>query len=418
MPVTTGTFDVAAVRADFPILSRRVNGRNLVYLDSAATSQKPRQVIQAISDFYTQHNANVHRAVHTLAEEATAAYEASRRAVQGFLGAKRPGEVVFTRGATEAINLVAGSYGRAFLRPGDEVLLTEMEHHSNLVPWQLLAAERGLRLRFLPFRGDGTLDLDALERIPGGGERVRLAALTHMSNVFGTVNDLRRVAEWAHARGAVVLVDAAQSVPHLPVDVGELGCDFLAFSGHKMCGPMGIGVLYGREELLERMPPYMGGGDMIRAVWLERAEWNDLPYKFEAGTPNVEGAVGLGAAVRYLEGLGMANIRAYEQRLTLYALERLGEVRGLTLYGPTGAEGRGAVFSFNLAGVHPHDVAQFLDWEGIAVRAGHHCAHPVMRRLEVPATVRASLYLYNTHGEIDRLVEALPRAGEAFGRGL
>jgi cysteine desulfurase/selenocysteine lyase len=417
---------VAAVREDFPILGRTVRGRPLAYLDSAATSQKPRPVLRAIAEYYERSNANVHRALHTLAGEATAAYEESRRAVQAFIGARRPAEVVFTRGATEAINLVAASWGRSRLREGDEILLTEMEHHSNLVPWQLVAAERGCRLRFIPFRGDGTLDLDVLDRLEA--ERIRFVALTHVSNVFGTVNDVRRVVEWAHRREAPVLVDAAQSAPHLPVDVQALGCDFLAFSGHKMCAPMGIGVLYGREELLAAMPPFMGGGDMIRAVWLERAEWNELPYKFEAGTPNVEGAVGLAAAIRYLGALGMENIRAYEERLTRYTLERLERVPGLTLYGPPAAArpsmdaaaagGRQAVFSFNLDGVHPHDLAQLLDWEGIAIRAGHHCAHPLMRKLEVPATARASLYLYNTFEEIDRLAGALGRAREALARGL
>ncbi len=463
-PERIGAVAVNDVRRDFPILARRVRGRPLVYLDSAATSQKPRAVLQAIADYYERRNANVHRALHALAEEATAAYEQSRQAVQAFIGARSPAEVVFTRGTTESINLVAASWGRAFLQPGDEILLTEMEHHSNLVPWQLLAAERGLRLRFLPFRGDGTLDLAELERLeaagggaegagrlppggarrgspPGGAGRLRLVALSHMSNVFGTVNDVRRVADWAHERGAVVLVDGAQSVPHLPVDVQGLGCDFLAFSGHKMLGPTGIGVLFGKEELLERMPPWMGGGDMIRSVRLERSEWNELPWKFEAGTPNVEGVVGLAAAVRYLTGLGMENIRGYEERLTLHALRRLQEVPGLTLYGPAesaaagdapargaaadrerparpAAPERGGVFSFNLEGIHPHDVAQLLDWEGIAVRAGHHCAQPVMRRLGVPATVRASLYLYNTFAEVDRLAEALGRAREAFAHGL
>jgi cysteine desulfurase/selenocysteine lyase len=367
-------------------------------------------VLDAITAYYERSNANVHRALHTLGEEATAAYEESRRRVQRFIGAASPSEIVFTRGTTEAINLVASSWGGENLREGDAVLLTEMEHHSNLVPWQLLAARRGFSLRFLAVEPDGRLDLDAMER--GWDERVRLVALTHVSNVLGTINDVERVARFAHSRGALVLVDAAQSVPHMSVDVAALGCDFLAFSSHKMCGPMGIGVLYGREELLERMPPYMGGGEMIRAVWLEKSTWNDLPHKFEAGTPNVEGAVGLAAAVGYLEAIGMRRIADYEEELGRLCRERLEAVPGLTLYGR--ASRRSAVFSFTLDSVHAHDVAQLLDRDGIAVRAGHHCAQPLARKLGIAATARASLYFYNEPSEIERLAASLAKVRGYF----
>ncbi|MBN1836240.1 MAG: cysteine desulfurase, partial [Spirochaetales bacterium] len=358
-------------------------------------------------------NANVHRSLHTLGEEATTAYEDSREGVRSFLNARKAAEIVFTRGTTEAINLVAHSWGRTHLATGDEILLTEMEHHSNLIPWQLIAAERGARLRFLPVDPEGHLDSGELET--HWSDRVRLVAVTHVSNVFGTTTDVRRLAEIAHARGVPLLVDAAQSVPHLPVDVQELGCDFLAFSGHKVYGPMGTGVLYGREELLESMPPYQGGGEMIRSVWPERATWNDLPYKFEAGTPDVAAAVGLRAALSYLVELGRANLRRYEEALAAYARERLAEVPGLTIHGPK--HGGGPVISFTFPDVHPHDVAQVLDWHGVALRAGHHCAQPLMRKLGLAATVRASLALYNTPGEIDRLVRGLLEARRVFVHG-
>jgi len=407
-PVRIGDRGVAEVRRDFPILRRLVAGsggepRPLVYLDNAATTQKPQVVIEALSGFYRSINANVHRSLHTLGEEATAAYEDSRETVRSFLNARRAAEIVFTRGTTEAINLVAHSWGRTHLAAGDEILLTEMEHHSNLIPWQLVAAERGARLRFLPVDPEGHLDPEELDR--HWSDRVRLVAVTHVSNVFGTTTDVRGLAELAHARGVPILIDGAQSVPHLPVDVQELGCDFLAISGHKVYGPMGAGVLYGREELLEGMPPYQGGGEMIRAVWPERATWNDLPYKFEAGTPDVAAAVGLRTALGYLAKLGRENVRRYEEALAAYARERLAEVPGLAIHGPQ--HGGGPVISFTFPDLHPHDVAQVLDWRGVAARAGHHCAQPLMRKLGLPATVRVSLAFYNTPEEIDRLVQAL-----------
>jgi len=397
---------VEDVRGDFPILDRRIGGKALAYLDNAATSQKPRAVLDAIRVYYEHGNANVHRAVHTLGEEATASFEEARKKVQRFLNAERSCEIVFTRGTTESINLVASSWGGQELKEGDVVLLTEMEHHSNLVPWQLLCARRGCRLRFIPIEPDGSLDLAKVE--DSWDQRTRLVAITHVSNVLGTINNVKAVAALAHARGALVLVDGAQSVPHMPVDVRDLGCDFFAFSSHKMCGPMGIGALYGRESLLDAMPPWMGGGEMIRSVRPESSTWNDLPWKFEAGTPNVEGAVGLGAAIDYLHGLGFRNIEAWEEELGRHARERLTAARGVTLYGT--APRRGTVYSFTLGSIHAHDVAQFLDREGIAVRAGHHCAQPLMQKLGVPATVRASLSFYNTFSEIDRLVEALEGA--------
>jgi cysteine desulfurase/selenocysteine lyase len=411
-----GGRSLAVIRADFPILSRRIEGSGrshpLAYLDNAATTQKPRVVLQAIARYYERSNANVHRSLHTLGEEATAAYERARGRVARFLNARAPSEIVFTRGTTEAINLVAASFTRT-LAPGDEILLSEMEHHSNLVPWQLAARERGLVLRFLPLTPEGTLDLEALEK--RAGPRLALIAVSLVSNVLGTINELERITAFARGRGVPVLVDAAQAVGHLAVDVQALDCDFLAFSGHKMYGPMGIGALYGRQQLLERMEPYMGGGEMIRSVGLESSTWNELPYKFEAGTPNVEGAVGLEAAIDYLEALGREEVRSYEEQLSRYALRRLREVPGLTLYGP--ATRRTGVFSFRLAGVHPHDVAQWLDAEGLALRAGHHCAQPLHAWLGVKATARASLGLYNLAEEVDRLARGLERVREALGRG-
>jgi cysteine desulfurase/selenocysteine lyase len=407
---------LSAVRADFPILSRRIGSggqsRPLAYLDNAATTQKPLAVLQAVRSYYERSNANVHRSLHTLGEEATAAYEQARRRVARFLNARSPAEIVFTRGTTEAINLVAASYTRA-LKPGSEILLSEMEHHSNLVPWQLAARDRGLALRFLPLTSEGTLDLETLE--DAAGPRLALIAVSLVSNVLGTINDLPRISSFARRRGVPMLVDAAQAVGHLPVDVQALGCDFLAFSGHKMYGPMGIGALYGSERLLERMEPYMGGGEMIRSVSLESSTWNELPYKFEAGTPNVAGAVGLEAAIDYLEALGRQAVRSYEEELSGYVLRRLREVPGLALFGPE--EARTGVFSFQLDGVHPHDAAQWLDAEGLALRAGHHCAQPLHARLGVQATARASLGLYNLAEEVDRLVDGLRRVREALGRG-
>jgi cysteine desulfurase/selenocysteine lyase len=401
---------VEDVRGDFPILDRTVHGRALAYLDNAATSQKPRAVLDAIRVYYERGNANVHRALHALGEEATAAFEHNREKVQRLLNARSKKEIIFTRGTTEAINLVASSWGDKFLKKGDVVLLTDMEHHSNLVPWQLTCARKGCTLAFIPLTPEGGLDLAAAEK--GWNDRIRIVALTHMSNVLGTVNDAKAITEMAHARGAVVLVDGAQSVPHFRVDVTDIDCDFLAFSGHKMCAPMGIGILYGKEQILEQMPPWMGGGEMISAVYRERSTWNELPYKFEAGTPNVEGAIGLGAAIDYLHALEFPAIEAWESELAAYALRRLQEIPALVIYGA--APRRGAVISFNLGSIHAHDIAQYLDREGIAVRAGHHCAQALMRLLDIPGTARASFSFYNTFSEIDRLHDALLGAAEFY----
>ncbi len=406
--------DVEAIREQFPIFRRQVRGRLLIYLDSAATSQKPQSVIDAEREFYERYNANVHRGAYLIAEEATGAYEAAREKIARFLNAPGKDSIVFTRGTTEAINLVAYSWGWANLKEGDEILLTEMEHHSNIVPWQLIAQRTGAKIKVVPITDDGLLDMDAFERLLT--ERVKLVAVTHVSNVLGTINPVREICQKAHEVGAVVLVDGAQAAPHLPVDVQAIGCDFYALSGHKMCGPTGIGVLYGRKDLLEAMPPFMGGGEMIRTVTFERTTFNDLPYKFEAGTPPIAQAIALGAAVDFLTGIGMEKIRAHEVELTSYALERLREVSGITIYGAAPPEQRGGVIAFNLNDIHPHDLATFLDAHGICIRAGHHCAQPLMRRLNVAATARASFYLYNTPDEIDALVEALNEAAKFFGR--
>ena len=407
-------YDVQAVRADFPVLERQINGKQLVFLDSAASSQKPLPVIEAISDYYCNYHANVHRGIYRLSEEATDAFENARDLVARFINVESR-EVIFTRNATESINLVAQSWGRANLRPGDEILLTVMEHHANLVPWQLIAGEKEARLRFIPLTEDGQLDLSTLDDLLT--ERTRLVAFTQASNVLGTLTPVRRIAEAAHAAGALVLVDGAQGAPHLPADVQAMGCDFYAFSGHKMCGPTGIGVLWGRRELLESMPPFMGGGEMICRVELERSDWATLPNKFEAGTPAIAAAIGLGAAVEYLSALGMKAVRAHEKELTAYALERLSEVPGLTVYGPTDVEMRGGVTAFTLEDAHPHDIATILDSEAVAVRAGHHCAMPLHTQLGLPATTRASFYVYNVPEEIDRLVEAIHKVKHIFSRG-
>lgn len=389
-----------------------MDGKPLVYLDNAATSQKPQPVLDALAQHYERHNANIHRGVHRLAEEATAAYEEARTKVARFLGAPETTGLVFTRGTTESINLVAHGWGRKNLGEGDEVVLTETEHHSNLVPWQLAARDTGARLRFIPVREDGTLDMEEAERLIG--PRTRIVAAVHASNVLGTVNPVERLAELAHEAGALMLVDGAQSAPHLPVDVGSLGCDFFAASGHKMLGPMGIGYLWARPETLREMDPFMGGGEMIREVHLDHSTWAEVPYKFEAGTMNVAGAVGLGAAVDYLETLGMESVREHERRLGEYAYRRLsGELEDITIYGPE--EDRTGVVSFDLPGVHPHDLSQILGEEGVATRSGHHCCQPLMRRLGVSATARASFYLYNTEDEVDRLADALAEARKFFG---
>jgi len=405
-------FDARAIRTDFPIFNRKIHGNRLVYLDSAATSQKPEGVIQAICDYYRNYNANVHRGVYTLSDEATSAFEAARGAVARLIGAQSR-EIVFTRNATEAINLVAYAYARRRLGAGDEVLLTEMEHHSNLVPWILLAQEKGVLLRHLPVRDDGTLDLDRLDRYLT--DRTRIVSLVHKSNVLGTINPVRELAEAAHQKGAIILLDGAQSVPHLSIDVKEMRCDFLAFSGHKMLGPTGVGVLYGRAELLEEMDPFLGGGEMIREVHLDRATWNQIPWKFEAGTPAIAPVVALSSAIRYLENVGMQAIREHEIELTRYALERLGELPHLTLYGPKDPAERSGVISFTDDAIHPHDLSTILDSRGIAIRAGHHCAQPLMRRFGVVATARASFYLYNDRDDVDELVEGLKHARRYMG---
>lgn len=405
-------FDVQKIRADFPILATDIHpGVPLVYLDSTASSQKPLAVIEAMDWYYRHDNANVHRGIHRLSEVATAAYEGAREKVRAFVNAAATTEIIYVRNATEAINLVAYSWGRTNLKPGDEILSTEMEHHANIVPWQILAEMTGATLRFLPFTPEGRLDLSQLDDYLT--ERTKLFAFTAMSNVFGTINPTKELVAAAHRVGALALVDAAQSVPHLSVDVQDLNCDFLVFSGHKMCGPTGIGILYGKQHLLQAMPPFMGGGDMIRRVRLEGSTWADLPHKFEAGTPAIAEAIGLGAAVDYLNTVGMDAIHAYEQFLTHYALEALSEIPGLTLFGPPASE-KGGVATFTLQGAHPHDIAQLLDRDGIAVRAGHHCAMPLHHKLNVNATARASFYLYSTPQEVDQLVASLHRVRQVF----
>lgn len=404
--------DVQKIRADFPILATETRpGVPLVYLDSTASSQKPLAVIEAMDWYYRHDNANVHRGIHRLSEVATIAYEGAREKVQRFVNAAASAEIIYVRNATEAINLVAYSWGRTNLKPGDEILSTVMEHHANIVPWQILAEMTGATLRFLPFTPEGRLDVSQLDSYLT--ERTKIFTFTAMSNVFGTVNPTKDLVAAAHRVGALALVDAAQSVPHLSVDVQDLDCDFLVFSGHKMCGPTGIGILYGKQHLLEAMPPFMGGGDMIRRVRLEGSTWADLPHKFEAGTPAIAEAIGLGAAVDYLNGVGMDAIHAYEQFLTHYALEALSEIPGLTLYGPPASE-KGGVATFTLQGVHPHDIAELLDRDGVAVRAGHHCAMPLHHHLNVSATARASFYLYSTTQEIDQLVASLHKVRQLF----
>ena len=409
----TAPLDVAAIRKDFPILERRVGGKRLVYLDSAASSQKPVAVLDAMEHVYRDHYANVHRGVYTIAEEATAEFEGGRAKVARFLGARDRAEVVFTRNATEAINLVAHTWARANLKQGDVVVLTHMEHHSNIVPWHMLAAERGVTLRWIPLGVDYRLDLTDFDQLLDGA---RLLAFTAMSNVLGTSTDVPALCAAAHRAGALALVDACQWVPHAPTDVVAWDADFVACSAHKMLGPSGIGALWARRELLEEMPPFLGGGEMIRDVTTEGFSTNDVPWKFEAGTPAIVEAAGWGAAVDYLERLGMEAVRAHEVALTAYALDRLRDRFGdaLTLYGPPTVEGRGGTLSFLFEGVHAHDVSQVVDAEGVCVRAGHHCAKPLMRVLGVPATTRASLYLYNERSEVDALVEALAKAEQFF----
>ena len=404
--------DVEKIRADFPILQREVYpGVPLIFLDSAASSQRPRAVIEAMDEYYLVHHANVHRGIYRLSEEATNAYEHAREKIARFINAPGSEQIIYVRNATEGFNLVAYSWARSNLQPGDEILLTEMEHHANLVPWQLVAKEKEIRLRFVPVLEDGTLDLTKLPELLN--EKTKLFSFTAVSNVLGTVNPVRELVDAAHAVGALAMVDAAQAVPHMPVDVLAWDCDFTAFSGHKMCGPTGIGVLYGKRELLESMPPFMGGGDMIRRVRLEGSTWNELPWKFEAGTPAIAEAIGLGTAVDYLSAIGMENVHAHEQFITGYALEALSEVPGLTILGPSAAQ-KGGLAAFTVPGIHPHDVAELLDKRGIAVRAGHHCAMPLHHKFGINATTRASFYVYTTTAEIDQLVQGLHHVRTVF----
>jgi cysteine desulfurase / selenocysteine lyase len=403
-------YDVDQIRRDFPILGQTVHGKPLVYLDNAATAQKPRQVLDALNRFYVTANSNVHRGVHYLSEHATRAYEDARITVQRFLGARLPREVIFVRGSTEAINLVAQSYGRQHVGQGDEIVLSTMEHHSNIVPWQMLCEEKGARLRVIPINDAGEFSLEDYEKLLS--DRTRLVAVVHVSNSLGTINPVRQVIERAHRRGIPVLLDGAQSVQHLPIDVQDLDCDFFAFSGHKIYGPTGIGVLYGKAELLEKMPPYQGGGDMISSVTFAKTTYNVLPYKFEAGTPDIAGAIGLAAALEYVTALGLDRIAAHEHDLVTYATEALASVPTLRLIGT--ARDKASVVSFTLEGIHPHDIGTILDQEGIAIRTGHHCCQPVMERYQVPATARASVGLYNTREEIDALVRGLEQVREVF----
>ncbi len=403
--------DAERLRRDFPILERLVNGRPLVYLDNAATAQKPAAVIDAVKHYYETSNANIHRGVHTLSVEATEAYERARVKVQRFLGARRPEEIVFVRSATEAINLVAQAWARPKLARGDEILISHLEHHSNIVPWQLVCGETGAVLRVAPIDDRGGLRLDEFERLLG--PRTRIVAIAHVSNALGTVNPVREIVESAHRQGVPVLVDGAQAAPHMPIDVTALGCDFYAITGHKMFGPTGIGALYGRHDLLEAMPPWQGGGEMILSVSFKGTTFNHVPHKFEAGTPHIAGAIGLGAAIDYLQAIGMENVNTAEQDLLAYATRRLAEIDGVRLIGT--APHKAAILSFLVGDVHPHDVGTILDQAGIAVRTGHHCAQPVMERFGLTGTARASLALYNTRDDIDRLVEALRGVREVFG---
>ena len=407
--------DVDAIRKDFPILQRTMRGKRLVYLDSTATSQKPQSVLDAIDDYYARYNANVHRAIYELGEESTREYEGARERIAAFIGAKSPNEIAFTKSTTESLNTIA--YGWAIkaghVKEGDEIVGTVMEHHSNHVPWHFVRDLRGAALKYVDVDDDGHLRMEQYDDLIT--KRTKVVTLAHVSNVLGTINDVKAVARRAHEVGAICVVDAAQSVPHLPVDVQDLGCDFLAFSGHKMLGPTGIGVLYGRADVLEATEPLLGGGEMIREVHLGTAEWNDVPYKFEGGTPNIEGAIGLGAAVDYLSKLGMGAVRAHERDVTEYALRALARVPGLRIYGPKSADERGGVISFTMEKAHPHDIASILDVEGVCVRSGHHCAQPLMDRYGLPATTRASFYVYNDREDVDALVAALGKVHEVFG---
>ncbi len=408
------TINVLKIREDFPILNRKVNGKPLVYFDNAATSQKPKAVIDALDTYYSEYNANIHRGIHKLAEEATLAHEEAREKVAKFINARRTEEIIFVRNATEAINLVAYAWGRANVGKGDKIVLTIMEHHSDIVPWQLLAQEKGARVEFIKIDEEGMLRQDEIHELID--EKTKIVCVTQASNVLGTINPVKEIARVAHRFGALFLVDAAQSVPHMHVDVRDIDCDFMAISGHKMMGPTGIGVLYGKSEHLENMPPFLGGGEMIREVHTTGASWKDPPYKYEAGTPNIAGAIGLGAAIDYLSKVGMENVHDHEKEITSYALSRMAEVKGSVSYGPKGIKNRVGVISFNLGDIHAHDLASILDEEGIAIRSGHHCAQPLMEFLDVPATSRASFYIYNTKQEVEVFINALEKARKLFNR--
>ena len=405
------SIDVNAIRADFPVLDQNVNGKPLVYLDNAATTQKPRQVIDTLDEYYRRYNSNIHRGVHTLSEKATAAYEAARETVRDFINAPATREIIFVRGATEGINLVAQSYGMTNLKAGDEIIISEMEHHSNIVPWQLLCERTGAVLRVIPINDDGELKLEAYQSLMG--PKTKLVSIVHISNALGTINPVKQIVDLAHEHDALVLVDGAQATAHTGIDVQALDCDFYVFSGHKMFGPTGIGVLYGKTDLLNAMPPYQSGGDMIKMVTLEKTLFNELPYKFEAGTPHIAGVIGMGAAINYIKSLGLDNIAAYEHDLLDYATTAVSDIKGLKLVGT--AREKTSILSFTLGNIHAHDIGTILDHEGIAVRAGHHCAMPVMERFGIPATARASFALYNTREEVNTLVKALNKCKEIFG---
>jgi cysteine desulfurase/selenocysteine lyase len=405
--------ELEEIRDDFPVLRQKVHGKPLIYFDNAATSQKPRIVIEALNDYYERYNANVHRGIHALAERATREYERAREKVARFINAPSTDSVIFTRGTTEGINLVAYSWALTNLKKGDEILTTFMEHHSNTVPWYQACERTGAVIKRIELNPDGMLHLDDLDKLVTN--RTKLVAVTQQSNVLGTINPVRQIADAAHKKGAVVLVDGAQSVPHMPVDVQAMDCDFFAFSGHKMCGPTGSGVLYGRRALLEAMPPFMGGGEMIKEVWFDHVKYNDLPYKFEAGTPSIAESIGLGVAVDYLTGIGLDKIRQHEKQITQYALDRLKEFPEITVYGPKDAEKRGGLVAFTLGDVHAHDIATFADQDGVAIRAGHHCAMPLHKKLGLAATARASFYLYNNRDEVDVFIEMLHKAKKFFG---
>lgn len=410
MTTTSGTFDVARIRDDFPLLKQTVNGNPLVYLDNAATSQKPQSMIDALVRYYTTENANVHRGVHTLSQLATDDYEAARSKVRQFINAAEDHELIYVRGTTEGINLVAQTFGRQNVGQGDEIIISGMEHHSNIVPWQILCEEKGAQLKVIPINDSGELLIDEYEKLLS--PRTKLVSIVHQSNALGSINPMEAIIEMAHSRGVPVLVDGAQSIPHMAIDVQKMGCDFFVFSGHKLFGPTGIGILYGKSEYLNAMPPYQAGGEMIRSVTFEKTIYNELPHKFEAGTPNIAGAIGLGAAIDYLNDLGMAQINSYEMELLDYGTECLSRIEGLKIIGT--AKEKGGILSFVLGDIHPHDIGTILDTQGIAIRTGHHCAQPVMQRFGIPATARASLAFYNTKAEIDSLVKGIDRVLEVF----